>query len=59
MTPVAFRNQCSTDTFTHTLPKDFQLPYLRRALSRDPHSVTEKLDGDICTAAVQLDSGPA
>jgi AraC family transcriptional regulator of adaptative response / DNA-3-methyladenine glycosylase II len=34
------------------------LPYLRRALGRDPHAVTERLVGHDYAAAVQLPSGP-
>ena len=41
------------------LPKGYLLPYLRRAMSRDIHSATERLAGDVYTSAVQLRSGPA
>ena len=42
-----------------TLPAGYPLPYLRRALSRDPHSVTERLAGDIYETVVPLDDEPA
>lgn len=41
------------------LPKGFLLGYLRRALSRDIHSVTERMVGNAYVSAVQLSDGPA
>jgi len=45
--------------FNLTLPPDFLIGYLRRALSRDLHSVSDRLAGDTYTTAVQLSNGPA
>ncbi len=59
LTPSAYRELRTTRNFTLLLPKDYPLPYLRRALSRDPHSITERLAGDIYTTAVRLESGPS
>ncbi len=59
LTPVAYRALRNATSFTLSLPDGYLLPYLRRALSRDIHSVTERLAGDTYTAAVQLGNGPA
>lgn len=59
LTPAAYRELRSARAFTIALPEGYLLPYLRRALSRDIHSVTERLEGDTYTSAVQLSSGPA
>jgi AraC family transcriptional regulator of adaptative response / DNA-3-methyladenine glycosylase II len=59
LTPAAYRELRTGRTFTIDLPKGYLLPYLRRALSRDIHSVTERLVGDTYTSAVQLTTGPA
>jgi AraC family transcriptional regulator, regulatory protein of adaptative response / DNA-3-methyladenine glycosylase II len=59
MTPGEFRGLRSRATFTLALPPGYPLPYLRRALGRDPHSVTERLDGDRYQTVVQLGAGPA
>lgn len=59
MTPGDFRRLRETNAFTVQLPAGYPLPYLRRALSRDPHSVTERLDGNTYTAAVRLPGSPA
>jgi AraC family transcriptional regulator of adaptative response / DNA-3-methyladenine glycosylase II len=59
LTPVAYRALQSARSFTLTLPDGYPLPYLRRALSRDIHSISEQLNGDTYTAAVQLKQGPA
>ena len=59
LTPTAYRDLRSSRRFDLSLPPGFLLGYLRRALSRDTQSVTEKLDGDTYTAAVQLTTGPA
>lgn len=59
LTPAAYRELRTSQTFTIDLPKGYLLPYLRRALSRDIHSVTERLVGDTYTSAVQLSTGPA
>lgn len=59
LTPAAYRALRTATTFEISLPEGFLLPYLRRALSRDIHSVTERLEGDRYTAAVRLSTGPA
>lgn len=59
LTPAAYRELRTTRTFTLTLPAGFLLPYLRRALSRDTHSINERLERDRYTAAVRLSTGPA
>lgn len=59
LTPAAYRELRDARSFTVGLPKGYLLPYLRRALSRDTHSVTERLEGDTYRAVVQLASGPA
>jgi len=59
LTPTAYRAWRDGGAFEIALPEGYLLPYLRRALSRDIHSLTERLEGDIYTAAVQLSTGPA
>lgn len=58
LTPAAYRDLNAAQTFTLKLPAGYSLDYLRRALSRDPHSVTERLDGDVYTCAVRLSDVP-
>ena len=59
LTPAAYRELAHSREFEIPLPTGFLLGYLRRALSRDIHSVTERLVGDSYTSAVQLSDGPA
>lgn len=59
LTPAGYRALADARTFELALPPGYPLGYLRRALSRDPHSVTERLIGDTYTTAVLLGSGPA
>jgi len=59
LTPAAYRALGSGTGFILNLPKGYPLPYLRRALSRDVHSITERLIGDVYTAAVRLSDGPS
>jgi len=59
LTPAAYRVLREARAFALTLPEGYLLPYLRRALSRDIHSLTERLAGDTYTAVVQLSDGPA
>ena len=59
LTPAAYRGLATTRKFLLELPGGFLLGYLRRALSRDIHSVTERFVGNHYTGAVQLRSGPA
>ena len=58
LTPAAYRELRTARSFSLTLPPGFLFPYLRRALSRDIHSVTERLVGDTYTTVVQLSTGP-
>jgi AraC family transcriptional regulator of adaptative response / DNA-3-methyladenine glycosylase II len=59
LTPAVYRGLKSESGFKITLPADYPLPYLRRALGRDSQSVSERLEGDTYTAAVQLSTGPS
>jgi AraC family transcriptional regulator of adaptative response / DNA-3-methyladenine glycosylase II len=59
LTPAAYRKLRDARTFSVALPGDYPLGYLRRALSRDPHSVTEHFEGDTYRAGVWLDATPA
>ena len=59
LTPAAYRELARSRDFKVSLPPGFLMGYLRRALSRDIHSVTERLSGNVYTSAVQLGHGPA
>lgn len=59
LTPSAYRSLGSSRAFEIALPKGYLLGYLRRALSRDIHGVTERLVGDSYTSAIHLSAGPA
>ncbi len=59
LTPGAYRELRDAQSFTIELPPGYLLGYLRRALSRDTQSVTERLDDDSYTAGIQLHSGAA
>ncbi|MDF3057911.1 MAG: AraC family transcriptional regulator [Rariglobus sp.] len=54
LTPAAYRDLRTARSFEITLPPDYPLAYLKRTLSRDPHSLTERLDGDLYTTVVRL-----
>ncbi len=54
LTPAAFRALRSERSFTVSLPPPYAIGYLRRALSRDAQSVTERLEGDTYSGAVRL-----
>ncbi len=56
LTPLACRELRDADAFEIALPAGYPLAHLKRALGRDPHSLTERLDGDTYTAAVR--TGP-
>jgi AraC family transcriptional regulator of adaptative response / DNA-3-methyladenine glycosylase II len=58
MTPASYRELRGASTFRIMLPEDYPLGYLRRALGRDPQSLTERLEGDHYLAAVQFAAGP-
>ncbi|MCF7688074.1 MAG: helix-turn-helix domain-containing protein, partial [Cephaloticoccus sp.] len=59
LTPAAYRVLKSRSSFVIKLPEGYLLSYLRRALSRDAHSVSESLIADTYTAAVRFKSGIA
>ncbi|MFZ9682675.1 MAG: Ada metal-binding domain-containing protein [Cephaloticoccus sp.] len=59
LTPGDYRRLPSAKDFCVQLPADTSVPYLRRALSRDPHSLTERWEGDTYTCAVRLNANPA
>ncbi len=59
LTPAAYRELGATEVFHLNLPKGYPLGYLQRALGRDRHSVTERLEANHYTAAVRLHRGPA
>ncbi|HUR60658.1 MAG TPA: Ada metal-binding domain-containing protein [Opitutaceae bacterium] len=59
MTPGAYRELRAAGAFTIALPDGYPLPYLRRALSRDTHSATERLEDDTYITAVNLQGGPS
>lgn len=58
MTPGAYRDLRATARFTLQLPPDYPLAYLRRALSRDRYSITERLEGDVYTTAIRVNERP-
>jgi len=59
LTPKAYRSLGSGNSFEVMLPEGYPLGYLRRALGRDIHSVTERLEDDTYTAGVRLGDNPA
>lgn len=58
LTPAAYRELKHATACTLRLPPDYAMPYLRRALGRDPQSVTERLTGNIYTCAIRLGETP-
>ncbi|MGC4071704.1 MAG: Ada metal-binding domain-containing protein [Nibricoccus sp.] len=54
LTPASYRQLPGQTKFTLTLPENYPLNYLRRALSRDQHSVSERLEGNSYTTAIRL-----
>jgi AraC family transcriptional regulator of adaptative response / DNA-3-methyladenine glycosylase II len=60
ITPSAYRDLPTRSHFEILLPENYPVNYLRRAIGRDNHSVSECLDGDSYTVAVHLsDDTPA
>ncbi len=59
LTPAHYRELPSTSSFTVALPEGYPIGYLRRALTRDPHSLTERFAADGGKLVVNLDHGPA
>lgn len=59
LSPAEFQGLADGGPFTIQLPKDYALAYLKRALSRDHASATERLQGDDYTTIVWTPTGPA
>jgi AraC family transcriptional regulator of adaptative response / DNA-3-methyladenine glycosylase II len=59
LTPAQYRELRTASSFTLALPDGYPLGYLRRALTRDPQSRTERFSGDGGKLIVTLDRGPA
>src|ERR1035437_996208 len=59
LTPAAYRELGAARSFTVSLPEGYLLAYLRRALGRGIHSITQRLEGGPYTTVVQLSDGPA
>jgi AraC family transcriptional regulator of adaptative response / DNA-3-methyladenine glycosylase II len=59
LTPASYRALPQSRSFSLSLPDGYLLPYLRRALTRDVHSVTERFVGDTYTSVLSLADGPA
>lgn len=59
LTPVQYRGLRRSRSFTLRLPEDYPLEYLRRALTRDPHSLTERHDGARFSLGLRIDDSPA
>ena len=58
LTPSVYRELPVAESFEIALPEGYPLPYLRRALGRDSHSITERLDGDIYATVLNFTKGP-
>lgn len=58
MTPSAYRDLAEARSFDVALPPEYPLGHLRRALSRDEQSLTERLDGDTYRTVLHFVSGP-
>jgi AraC family transcriptional regulator of adaptative response / DNA-3-methyladenine glycosylase II len=54
LTPAAYRDLVTGNSFELALPAGYPLAYLKRALARDPRSITERLEGDTYTTIVRL-----
>jgi AraC family transcriptional regulator of adaptative response / DNA-3-methyladenine glycosylase II len=54
LTPRAYRELAGATRFELSLPPGYPLAYLRRALSRDRHSLTERLEGNEYTTGLRL-----
>jgi AraC family transcriptional regulator of adaptative response / DNA-3-methyladenine glycosylase II len=54
LSPEAYRKLGTGQVFEVRLPVNYPLGYLRKALGRDKHSVTERLIGDEYTTAIRL-----
>lgn len=58
MTPASYRLLRGARSFEVALPEGHDHGHFRRTLSRDPHSPTERLEGDTYTAVVGGGGGP-
>lgn len=58
LTPTQYRGLRDSRSFTLQLPDDYPLEYLRRALTRDPHSLTERQDGERFTLGLRINHTP-
>lgn len=58
LTPGAYRDLATARHFSLHLPPGYPVAYLRRALSRDHGSATERLEGDVYTAALRIGETP-
>jgi AraC family transcriptional regulator of adaptative response / DNA-3-methyladenine glycosylase II len=58
LTPGAYRELPGQRFFTFSLPPGYPLAYLRRALGRDPHRISERLTDDRYHAAVRIRGEP-
>lgn len=56
LTPLACRALRNAASFEITLPSGYPLAHLKRALGRDPLSLTERLEGNVYSTAVRLGS---
>jgi len=54
LTPAAYRDLATANSFDLTLPAGYPIAYLKRSLGRDAQSLTERLDGDIYTTIARL-----
>ncbi|HEX8675137.1 MAG TPA: Ada metal-binding domain-containing protein, partial [Longimicrobium sp.] len=59
LTPGEYRRRGSSDTFTLTLPDDFQAGYALRVIGRDAESAVERVEGGTAYKAVRLAGRPA
>lgn len=59
LTPAQFRELPKASAFEVLLSPEYPLAYLRRYLSRDPQSVTERLEANEYTTVVDFAAGPA
>lgn len=57
-TPAAYRRLPRGNSCEILLPPGYPVAYLRRALTRDTHSLNERLEGNRYTAAVATAGGP-
>ncbi len=58
LSPAAYRRLNDEATFTLELPRDYDLGCLKKALSRDAHSATERWENDLFSAVVRTSNGP-